>query len=158
MSLVPRPRSSQADGQVWKECVCWQELDSTQAQMEVTFLSSTPCFLGKMWQEGVACAGREAQSKLFEFWAATTCQRVPTMMSGPHGRGGITNDIHGQALLQDRNTPSWIGSQGRGPGCVLVMGPSRCWVWCSFCSYFQPEDFCSQAGAEIGNKKPNLMI
>ena len=49
---VLRPCSSQADGQVWEECICWQEFDGAREQMEVTFLPILSLLWGKNKVEG----------------------------------------------------------------------------------------------------------
>ena len=78
---VLRPCSSQADGQVWEECICWQEYDGAQEQMEVTFLSIVSPLWGKKTRwKGLYCRKR-VQDKLSEFQPAATCQWILTMAS-----------------------------------------------------------------------------
>lgn len=134
-----RPCSSQADGQVWKECFCWQEFDGAQAQMEVTFLSVLSLLWGRS-RGGRGCsAGRGVQSKLSQFQPAATCQWSLTTPSGsvsvdagnvPSGEGGVTSGRRSKPSVQVRNKLQGLGvpciyspKQGRFPPCAVRHSP-----------------------------------
>lgn len=120
---VLRPCSSQADGQVWEECICWQEFDGAWEQMEVTFLS----ILSLLWGEKHKVKGAVLQEEGAEqdVWVPASCYLSMNSDNGiwlrehgsqgcTYGGGEVTDGKWGKPSLQVRNK---------------LWGPSLPWVY-----------------------------
>lgn len=66
---LPRPCSSQADGQVWKECICWQEFDGARGTNGSHVLTRPLSALGKKTMvEGATLQGEGCRTSYLSFY------------------------------------------------------------------------------------------
>ena len=142
---VPRPCSSQADGQVWKECICWQEFDGARGTNGSHVLTRPLSALGeKNHGGGGRSAGRGVQNKLSQFLQAAACQWIPTMASDSVSTEArkmveVKWPVGGKGNLHYKSGTSlpWIYSPKEGHFPAHTVSQTQlhpnCDVWCSLC-------------------------
>lgn len=104
---VPRPRSSQDDGQVWKECVCWQELDSAQAKWKSCSYPPLSA-LEECGRWGMFCGEgcRASHVSLSPPPLINTCQQWNLGARGvPRGEGRATCGRQGSSTERQESAP-----------------------------------------------------